>query len=518
MSILQPAAPDYTDRDFAAVKARVEKLLVALFPSWTDYNRAAFGTILIEAFAFNGDNFAFYQDNQARETRWSTAILRKSIVELATLISYELDGATAALATETFTLGAALPSGVSVTIPQGTIVSTLARVNPVKQQLLADLVITNPATTGNGTVEHSESHTDSNTATGELDEAYVLTQTPFLDGSQTVVIGGAPWTEIDFFLDYGPTDKVYTLVVDEVDKATVTLGDGSSGALAAPGAAVTITYKTGGGEAGNVEAGTLTKIEGGPFVDSVGNPVTVTANNVAAASGGGDRETVAQARIRAPRSLRAINRTIARTDYSDQAIQISGVGRALSLSSNEDATVPEGQVWLYIVPPDASAPSAPFLAAIKLSIETNYPIPVNVTLATKAAIYNTINVAATVYLASDVTVAQAEAAVIAVLQAFFSPVDADDGEPNQKVKFGFEYKDNAGDPDPLVSLSDIKNEINDLTEIRRLGTPDDGEGLTLDGNEDNVTLLVREFPKAGMLSLTDGDTATLFPGHPISIF
>jgi hypothetical protein len=508
---LRPAAPDYTDRDFSAIKARVEAELQALFPDWTDYNRAAFGVVLIEAFAFMGDNVGFYLDQMAAETRWGTAILRRSIIELSKLIAYELDGATAATATETFTLGAGLASGVSVTFPAGTFVSTTERINPTRMQLLSDLVISNPDTTGDVTVEHSESHQDAFTATGEADEEYTLSQTPFLDDSQSVVISGDVWTEVDFFLDYGPTDKVYTLVVDENDRATIKVGDGTNGAIPAPGAAVTVTYKTGGGESGNVEANTITKLEGGPFFDSAGNPVTVTVNNAAAASGGADRETVEQARIRAPRSLRALNRTVARTDYSDRALQIQGVGRALALSSNEDTAVPEGIVRLYIVPPDSGTPSGTFLDQIKDEIETNYPIPIGVTLFVLAAIYKVIDVEATVYLSADTTESDAADAIVAALEAFFAAVE-DDGEPNELIQFGYDYKDQDGDPDPLVALSDVGNAINDLAEVRRLGTPDDGEGLLLDANEDDVVLVVREFPKLGDVTLVNGDTGGTFYG------
>jgi hypothetical protein len=508
MTTLRPAAPDYTDRDFSAIKARIETELQALFPDWTDYNRASFGVVLIEAFAFMGDNVGFYLDQMAAETRWGTAILRRSIIELAKLIAYELDGATAATATETFTLSSGLASGVSVTIPTGTFVSTLDRINPIRMQLLADLVISNPDVTGDVTVEHSESHLDSYTATGEADQEFALSQTPFLDASEIVVIGGDVWTEVDFFLDYGPADKVFTLVVDENDRASIKVGDGNNGAIPAPGAAVTVTYKTGGGERGNVEANTLTKLEGGPFFDSAGNPVTLSVNNAAAASGGADRETVEQARIRAPRSLRALNRTVARTDYSDRAIQIQGVGRALALSSNEDPTVPEGVVRLYIVPPDSGVASAPFLASIKSEIETNYPIPIGVALFVLSAIYNSIDVDATVYLSADTTEAEAVTAILAALRDFFAAVD-DDGEPNEAIQFGFDYKDADGAADPRVALSDVSNAINDLEEVRRMGTPDDGEGLELAGSEDDVILLVREFPKVGTVTITNGDTAAV---------
>jgi hypothetical protein len=187
------------------------------------------------------------------------------------------------------------------------------------------------------------------------------------------------------------------------------------------------------------------------------------------------------------------------------------VGRALALSSNEDTAVPEGIVRLYIVPPDSGTPSGTFLDQIKDEIETNYPIPIGVTLFVLAAIYKVIDVEATVYLSADTTESDAADAIVAALEAFFAAVE-DDGEPNELIQFGYDYKDQDGDPDPLVALSDVGNAINDLAEVRRLGTPDDGEGLLLDANEDDVVLVVREFPKLGDVTLVNGDTGGTFYG------
>jgi hypothetical protein len=55
-----------------------------------------------------------------------------------------------------------------------------------------------------------------------------------------------------------------------------------------------------------------------------------------AASGGADRQTVASAKLLAPESLRTVTRTVTREDFEINARRVSGVARALMLTSNED--------------------------------------------------------------------------------------------------------------------------------------------------------------------------------------
>ena len=138
MTTLIPSAPDYTDKDFESINRRLETLISGVFPKWTDYNRANFGNILKESFAFCFDILAFYQDQQARETRWATATQRASIIALAKLIGYELQGASAATADMTLALAAALPGDLTLTAE--TVFKTGEQTDPQRFQALADIV------------------------------------------------------------------------------------------------------------------------------------------------------------------------------------------------------------------------------------------------------------------------------------------------------------------------------------------------------------------------------------------
>ena len=275
---------DYTDKDFASINYRIDHLLVAAFPDWTDTARANFGNILKEGNATMMDVVAFYQDQQARESRWGTATQRYAMIELGKLIGYDLDGAEAAQATGRFSIPATVTADGP--IPAGTRIRTPDQPNPTYFTLLAPVTITAGNTFVDGTVEHSEEFTDAFTAKGERDEKFILDSSPFIDSSQTVLIGIDTWTEVSNFLDSTPTSQHYVVGVDQKDVATITTGDGTNGAIPSTGAAVAITYKTGGGTAGNVEANTITKLLQSSWVDALGRAVSLSATNPLAAAGG----------------------------------------------------------------------------------------------------------------------------------------------------------------------------------------------------------------------------------------
>lgn len=504
-----PSPPDYTDKDYSSILSRIQTLITGAFSSWVDFTKSRFENILLQAFAYMMDVIAFYLDQKARETRWGTARLRKSIIHLSRLIDYILDTRKAATTDVVFSI----PSSVAgdVVIPAGTTVRTPGFSNVVKFQTLAAATITAGNTSATAvSAENSQSVQQIFTALGDPGEEFILTSTPFIDGSDSVEVASVSWTRQIDLLDSGASDTHYTILVDDKDKATIKVGDGVNGAQIPAGTSVVVDYKTGGGDAGNVDATSITNIDGGPFSDSFGTRVSVSVSNPAAASGGSDRESVTEARLRAPRSLRVLNRTIARTDYEDVAIQVTGVARTLALTSNELVGVPEGWVWLYVVPDNGGQPSGALITSVESEFSsTGKPIPATTNLEVRATtVYETIDVAATVYLTQNAVEADAVTAIREALQDFFAPTD-DNGDVNESIDFGFNYKDENGAAEPLIALSDISRLINDVTGVRRLGTPDDGEGITLNTNEDDVSFLSYEFPEKGNLTLTNGDTSSV---------
>lgn len=514
MANLFPLNLDYTDKDFDSIRQRIINLIRSVFPTWTDHNVASFGNFLIEIKAHIGDTLGFYQDNQALESRWSTATQRQNLIALAKLIGFEPEGASAATVDvdvkvkDTGTGGALL---ADFTLPAGTQLFTADVTDPIPFQTLSALTFLSaghdPNVAQTVSVEQSESAQEIFPSTGLANQEIVLASIPYLDDSAVIVADDGTYTEVENFLSSTATDRHFTVTVNNSDRATIRFGNGVNGKI--PVGNIQVDYNFGGGEDGNVDPNTVTQIPG-TFVDDLGNPVTVTVTNPLKASGGDDRQTAAQIQIAAPESIRVIERAVSREDFEISARKVDGVSRALMTTSNEDVSVPENAGFLYIIPEGGGTPST----ALKTEVEDRFdedgatPATLTFTVTVLDPAYKTVNILAVVFFASGADLDStsenyAVDSIIDDLEAFFA-IDLPDGSPNPEIGFGFEFKDRLGDSDPVLALSRIQDVFNDNPNVRRLG--DKSGDFTLNSVHADVDLEIREFPQLGTVTIIDGDT------------
>jgi len=508
MAIL-PENLDYSDRDFESVRSRVFDLISSVFPKWTVTARANFGNLLVESFCFIGDVLNFYQDQQAREGRFAFVQLRKNMIALAKLIGYSLSGATAATCDVTLTI--TNPEQLSGTVSPSSspvIISTKAITNPIKGEL-QDSSITFDVSSGEIEKTFSWRHSLTQVpyvvaSTGKADQRILVPFGPFLtDTDEVSTPTQGPWVRVASFFNSGPNDPHYRLEVDQNDRAEFIFGDNKNGVI--PVGNIECSYQTGGGVSGNVEADTLTKV-GSDFYDIYGVRANIVATNAVDAEGGSPREEVEAARVNAPESLRALNRTVAREDYEINAKRVDGVGRALMLTSNEEVSIGENRGQLYIIPVTGGVPSQSMLDDVYEMVTVTYPKTVTFQLEVLAASYLSINVQATIYLKSGAVPSAAKAAVIEALEDFFEPMLAD-GTVNPNVDFGYNYKDVDGNPAGEVAWSDVFDVVRDLrTYIRKV---DAGPtGFLLNDLRDDVAINNWKFPALGTVTVINGDTGT----------
>ena len=123
------------------------------------------------------------------------------------------------------------------------------------------------------------------------------------------------YKRVDSFFASNPRGRHYTL--DYVTGA-VQFGDGRRGIVPpeAKNSIVATSYRIGGGALGNVNPNTLTSLGRAlAYVESVTNPV--------AASGGSDRETIEEAKNRAPYTIKSRDRAVTTEDYEMLALRAS---------------------------------------------------------------------------------------------------------------------------------------------------------------------------------------------------
>ncbi len=137
-----------------------------------------------------------------------------------------------------------------------------------------------------------------------------------------VRIDGLLWDEVPSLFGHGPRERVYTIRLDDDGVTTVQFGDGRTGARPPTGREnILADYRKGLGRDGNLDAGKLTLLTTRPLgVKAVTNPVE--------ASGGTDREALADARTNAPLTVLTLGRIVSLDDYADFARSFQGVAKA----------------------------------------------------------------------------------------------------------------------------------------------------------------------------------------------
>lgn len=504
-----PANLDYTARAFEDLRARLISLVQSVYPTWTDTSVSNWANHLLEAYAWVLDILGFYQDQQAQETRFGTVQLRQNMLALVKLIGYTPPGATAAQTTVLVTVtNAAQLTGTIVPALAGTpVVVRTDALSAVRGELVSPAFAISVAVgSGSFTWEHSLTQPPvSVAASGLADQRVALPLGPFLDdGSEAVqTTSQGAFARVESFWASGPSDLVYRVEVDQNDLATVVFGDGVNGAL--PAGTIRADYRTGGGIAGNVQAGTLTRVEGS-FVDDRGQPAYLVATNATAAAGGSAREEVDGMRISAPASLRALTRSVTTDDFETHALGVPGVGRALLLTANELAAIGENRGQLYVVPDAGGTPSPALLAAVTTAVTVTYPAMATFQVEVLPASYLTVDVYAVVFLQPTAAVSTVRAAIQAALTAWFAPT-MDSGASNETVDFGINYRTAADAPAAEIAWSDLYNVVRDIDGVRKVGAGD--ADFTLNGLRADLPLALWKFPELGDVTLINGDTGTV---------
>jgi predicted phage baseplate assembly protein len=151
------------------------------------------------------------------------------------------------------------------------------------------------------------------------------------------------YRRVDSFFASGPRSRHYTL---DYVTGIVSFGDGRRGMVPseAKNNIVTRSYRVGGGALGNVNANTLTSLGRAlAYIEGVTNPLPATA--------GADRETIEEAKNRAPYTIKSRDRAVTSEDYEMLALRASTTlarARCVADRSNRGhvtvALVPKGEL------------------------------------------------------------------------------------------------------------------------------------------------------------------------------
>lgn len=346
---------DYTNRDYSTIRSELLERAGRTIPEWTDRNASDFMIALIDLWSYAADVLHYYVDRAAGEAFLPTATQRESVLAFANLYDYVPNGVSSAVASVNVSNG----TGASVTLPLGTTFKAVDNGSNYGFYTTSDIVLpglengttttTVPVRQGiryrNQSVTSTDGHTTSN---GKPSQQFSIFHKNVDPLSITVNVlegaGAAPteWQQVQTLGTSSASDSVYRVYVTADGTSYVIFGNGVNGRIPAPNVEIKVSYAVSSGAAGNVPTNAITS-----FSSSVPTRVTVVGST--AATGGSDAEDIASIKSSIPRTIRTRNRAVTLSDFSDLALGVYGVSKAVAkyeVGSNPTG----GSVTVHVVP------------------------------------------------------------------------------------------------------------------------------------------------------------------------
>lgn len=382
-----PTAIDYTSKDFSSLAQSMLAYGQIIMPDWNQNSEGDLGVAFVELFAYMGDIISYYGDRISQEAYLPTATQRLSLLNIAQLLGYTVSNGTPATGSVTFTNS----NTFIVNIPQGTQVATDFQVGSDAPITYETQAVANCPASGTVTVAVVQGITFSmvpiGTTSGLPGQTLQLPMTDVIDGSASIFVqtatGSQQWTQVQYLVDSGPEDMVWSTFTDANGLTNITFGDNVNGLIPAVGLTVWATFRVGAGAAGNQSAGTV-----GTVVNAIdGLSVATNADGSfqsTAMTGGADPESDDHIRANAPASFQTQNRAVSPVDFQNLALSVPGVSTA-SVVANHSTSI-----TVYCLGPSFQAPgtslvnnilnffSGKTLAGVTLTVGTPGLIPINV--------------------------------------------------------------------------------------------------------------------------------------------
>jgi hypothetical protein len=210
---------------------------------------------------------------------------------------------------------------------------------------------------------YQQNSVDDLTDIGTSDETdwqeFDLPDTSILSDTLQVYINSDLWTQVESFVEYDSTDKVYKVIYKKDKKVAIRFG-GSGYGMVPGNFSIEIKYSYGGGAGSNILAINKVNLYAG------GNTNITGVTNYADISGGSDEEALSVAKRLAPIILKARNRAITQSDIEALSEAYAGVMRA-QVNENVYGVL---TMQILIIPAGGGLPSTPLKNGLKAYLET----------------------------------------------------------------------------------------------------------------------------------------------------
>lgn len=338
---------NYTNQDFYSLRDRLVAYIAENFgDQFNDVIESDLAIMLIELWAFIADTLSFKIDQIANEVYIDTVSEIDNLFRIALLVGFKATPPIASASLWTATINNVLTT--DLTIPTPVIMDITTEVGPKTIELFAADASNNPLYSddiiiSSGNFQNSsivglegKTRTQTNIGDGTMNQAYRLSFGPVISGSIRVQVDGSQWTQVDYFSSSQAT-KEFRVEYDANYNAFILFGDNQGGLIPSNGSTIQITYRTGGGVAGNVVSGL--QLLRSFLVPGVNIRVPVTFQNYTPGQFGYDGDQILDIKRKLPQYLRTQNRAVTGSDYQTVAEQFTttsngSVGKASAVLRN----------------------------------------------------------------------------------------------------------------------------------------------------------------------------------------
>jgi phage-related baseplate assembly protein len=399
---------DFTSIDYASLRADLLRYAQGTCGlNLTDLNPQDPAVMLLNCLAYVGDLFGYNLNQLVKEAIPALALRKPNFEAAAKSLGWKSKAATAALVDLAFTVDLDDVGGGPVTITKHYKAATQDGVvfQPNGDTTVGPgsgvTVVTVGATEGDEIEDEAIG-----ASTGGQMQRYTLGSKPLLEETLVVEVGGVEWTRVDLIALAAATDKAYELSYENDGTAAVTFGDGINGLIPTTAAAITATYKVGGGTRGNVDAGTVTrKVTTLAGVKSVTNP--------AKAAGGGDAQSLFSAQASLPGFVRSNDRAVSEGDYAAVALTVTGVLKAIDDAGRCGDGGCGAPVVVYAIPNGGGSLTTPLIANIQTALRAKKMLGKRVIV--QDASYVQLKLAVDVYVRPTASAADVKALVTNII-------------------------------------------------------------------------------------------------------
>lgn len=382
---------DYTAWDYQAIKQYLYTIAQRVYgDKYTNFTESDFGIVLMEFIAARGDQLSFKLDCYLNEAFISTAIHAKSVYRHAMALGYKPTPRTSACydftlsVTGEYEYDIRIPAGYTITCPgkNGTAMKvTLYSVDSNGSINYNNAIIIKKGELSCNNVIGLEGYLSSISQSGKnVENQYIeITEKNAMPSTLRVYVDGGEWTCVDSLYLSGK-EQVYQIRINEkTGNPYIMCGDGVNGLVFPNSSIINISYRIGGGLAGNVASGYINVTKsvsvssnGG---SASGTTVPITFVNRTAGVGGCEAESPAEIKKNLPIWLRSQNRLVTLDDYTLEASKFYNdtIGRvakarAYLRHSGCSANIIDIYMLQYGGNSELSAPSQDLIDAFLLSI------------------------------------------------------------------------------------------------------------------------------------------------------